>query len=300
MQIILAIFVSLVWPYIFKITRRFWVWIRRFCSWVSAKWNTLGQDEEDEVQREQLLHREHSDPTRTYNHSHSARKTGSGFFKTILLFLKGEEKPTASQWTTIVVIATIIFMAFVAHTLAGIFSTKVATDRAALSSSEYCGIWMFDDRAGKEAEGRDDLLGYAKEDRAGQYAQNCYDTPNSGYANGCEYFYNQSIAYSVKTQQLCPFRSAELCHHGLYSAATFDTGLVDVSVIGINSPIRYQFRRRSTCSPLNMSEPYIRPIQGKSNETSYRYYYGSTDRADYTFNTSGTPFEWLLPVYSLK
>jgi hypothetical protein len=298
MQIILAIFVSLVWPYIFKIIRRFWVWVRLFWSWVGAKWHTLGQDEQDEAQG--LLPREHVDPARTLNRSHSARKTVSGFIKTILLWLKGEEKPTASQWTTIVVIATIIFMAFVAHTLAGVFSTRVATDRAALSSSKYCGIWMIDDRAGQEAAERDDLLDYAKEYRAGQYAQNCYNTPNSGYANGCEYFYNQSIAYSLKTQQPCPFRSPELCYNGLYSAVTFDTGYVDASVIGINSPIRYQFRRRSICSPLNMSEPYIQPIEGESNEISYHYYYGSTDRSDYTFNTSGTPFEWLLPVYSLK
>lgn len=31
---------------------------------------------------------------------------------------------------------------------------------------------------------------------------------------------------------------------------------------------------------------------------AYYYNYGSLGDVDYTFNTSGTPFEWLVPVYS--
>ena len=297
MQIVLAVFLTLVWPCLFDVTRRFWAWFRQFCSWFRKQLNADGRPLQPPAEAAPLLD---ADPTWTYNHADSTRWTLLGFLKTILRFFKGETKLTPGQWTTMVVIATMLFMAFVAHTVAGVFSAKVATDRAALSSSKHCGIWMFDDDAGYEAAGRDDLRDYVKEDRAGQYAQNCYNTPSSGYANGCDYFYNQSIPYSVKFEQPCPFKSANLCLHGLYSAVTFDTGFVDASVIGINSPTSYKFRRQSTCSPLNTSEPYIRQVPGKSNETTYRYYYGPKDNVDYTFETSGTPFQWLVPVYSVE
>ncbi|KAL9127469.1 MAG: hypothetical protein Q9217_003669 [Psora testacea] len=157
----------------------------------------------------------------------------------------------------IVVITTVLFGLFVAQAVAGVFSAKIASDRAGLASSKHYGIWQFDKDAGQEAADRDDLDNYRKEARASQYARTCYKSqdPRSPFSYGM--FYNQSIIFETRTHQLCPFASPELCMGGLYSAVTFDTGLIDGSVIGINAPVTHKFRRSTTCSPLNTSEPYI-------------------------------------------
>ena len=208
-----------------------------------------------------------------------------------------QAKPPSTMMTVII---TVLFGLFIAQAVAGVFSAKIASDRAGLSSSQSCGIWQFNENAGGEAADRDDLNNYQKEARASQYARTCYNSPNPTDPFSCGIFYNQSIAYTTRTHQPCPFASVELCHDGLYSAISFDTGHVDASVIGINSPATYKFRRTTSCSPLNMSEPYVLRSSPDIEGTAYDYYYGRKDDTSYTFNTSGRPFEWLVPVYSVK
>lgn len=190
-------------------------------------------------------------------------------------------------------ITTILFGLFVAQTVAGIFSAKIASDRVGLASSRHCGIYQFDDDVDEETANLNDLIDYQKE------ARTCYESPNLSSPFSCQIFYNQSIAFETKTRQPCPFTSSELCFDGPLSAVTFDTGLVDASVIGINAPVTHKFRRTTSCSPLNGSEPYIRLSEGV-NSSIFRYYYGTKDKKEYTFSTSGHPFEWLVPVYSVK
>ena len=209
------------------------------------------------------------------------------------------KKQTESPAIVLVVVLTIFFGIFVAQLVAATFSAKIASDRAGLVSSQRCGIWQFDIHAGKEAADRDDLDNYQKEARASQYARTCYHAPHPDDPFSCRIFYNQSIEFNTKTDQPCPFASSELCSGGLYSAVSFDTGLIDASVIGINAPETHKFRRTTICSPLNMSKPYIVPSEGAKN-ADYHYYYGAKDDIEYTFNTSGRPFEWLVPVYSVK
>ena len=209
------------------------------------------------------------------------------------------KKQKRSPAILVVVILTISFGLFVGLLVASTFSAKIASDRAGLASSQYCGIWQFDDKAGKEAAYRDDLYNYQKEARASQYARTCYNAPKPDDPFSCRIFYNQSIKFDTKTDQPCPFASSELCSGGLYSAVSFDTGLIDASVIGINAPVTHKFRRSTSCSPLNMSKPYIVSSEG-TNNTDYNYYYGPKDDIEYTFHTSGRPFEWLVPVYSVK
>ena len=214
--------------------------------------------------------------------------------------LHGGAKQADSPSTILIVIATVLFGLFVAQAIAGVFSAKIASDKAGLSSSQHCGIWQFDENAGGEAADRDDRYNYQKEARASQYARTCYKSLDPTDPFSCRVFYNQSIAYTTKTHQLCPFASSELCHDGLYSAVSFDTGYVDASVIGINSPKTHKFRRATSCSPLNMSEPYVLRSSQGTNGTAYYYHYGPKDTTNYTFNTFGEPFEWLVPVYSVK
>ena len=228
--------------------------------------------------------------------SRDSREVASNFIRNILNPLK---KQTRSPDILVVVVLTIFFGLFVGYVVASTFSAKIASDRAGLASSQDCGIWQFDDKAGDEAADRDDLYNYQKEARASQYARTCYNAPNPDDPFSCRIFYNQSIEFDTKTDQPCPFASSELCSGGLYSAVSFDTGLIDASVIGINAPKTHKFRRTTSCSPLNMSKPYIVSSEG-TNNTDYHYYYGRKDDIEYTFNTSGRPFDWLVPVYSVK
>ena len=198
-----------------------------------------------------------------------------------------------------VVITVIVSAIFVASAIAGILSAKIASDKVGLVLSEQCGIWEFDEKAGEDAANRADLNNYEKEARASYYAKTCYKSPDKSSPLSCGMFYNQSISFSTKIQQRCPFALSYMCLGGLYSAITFDTGLVDASVIGVNYPQTHKFRRFTSCSPLNMSEPYVMK-SGSANDTTYHYYYGHKDQINSTFQTSGNPFEWLVPTYSVK
>jgi hypothetical protein len=234
------------------------------------------------------------------NQAPSARGTVWAFLLSLVQVIKGEVEMSPSHLRSMIMITTILFLGFVASVLAAIFSAKVGTDSVARSSSKHCGFWVLDNEAGDKAQDLDDLYRLQKEARASHYARTCYNKPVVMAPTACNFFYNQSIRFSTKSQQLCPFESAEMCI-SRYSAVIFDTGLVDASVIGINARGTHKFRRKTTCSPLKMTEPYVRKVSPEdSNSTAFRYYYGETDNAEYTFNTSGSPFDWLVPVYSVK
>ena len=236
-------------------------------------------------------------PTDTLENSSDSREF---LWRFIESRLHSGAKQVRAPSTITIVILTVLFGLFVAQAIAGVFSAKIASDKAGLSTSKYCGIWQFNEDAGGESADRDDWYNYQKEARASQYARTCYNALDPTEPFSCRIFYNQSIAYTTKTHQPCPFASSELCHDGLYSAVSFDTGYVDASVIGINSPKTHKFRRTTSCSPLNMSEPYVLRSSPGTNSTAYQYYYGPKDSTNYTFNTSGQPFDWLVPVYSVK
>ena len=205
-----------------------------------------------------------------------------------------------NRLTLIISITLALFVIFVSWTVLILASARMASDRTGLSASTACGIWQFNVSAGDEAAYLDDIYNRQKEERASRYAQNCYNGEDSTDTLSCRLYYTQSIPFETKTQQACPFPSAELCARGPYSAISFDTGLIDSNVIGINSPITHKFRRQTTCSPLNISESYISRHPQDSDDTMLYYNYGPTDDADFTFNTSGHPFQWLVPVYSAK
>ena len=214
-------------------------------------------------------------------------------------FMKSVGKGVKTKWTSGTLIIVVLAGIFVAWAAIGVISADIASNKVGLSSSQNCGIWHFDKDAGDEAAYRDDLNNFRKEERASQYARNCYNTPDAIDTLSCGIFYNQSVSFVSKSRQKCPFPSSELCWDGPYSAVSFDTGYIDASILGINAPVTHKFRRTSTCSPLNMSEPYIKKSPD-TNDSSYHYNYGPSGSANFTFDTSGDPFDWLVPVYSMK
>ncbi|KAG7006622.1 hypothetical protein G7Y79_00013g033940 [Physcia stellaris] len=183
-------------------------------------------------------------------------------------------------------------------------SREIKSDEVGPSNSLRCGIWRPDENAGVEATDREYLKNYMEEAQASQYARKCYDSPEPTRTLSCGYFYSQSIKFVTKRHQICPFASPDLCPGGLYSAVTFDTGQVDASILGINSPDSHKFRRTTTCSPLNMSDKYVKNSSEAHNDAKFYYYYGQKGFAgsitNYTYNTSGNRLDWLVPVYSVN
>ena len=115
----------------------------------------------------------------------------------------------------------------------------VVGDTTALSSSRLC-----------EPPGHSDILFT----RAASYSQQCYRKPAG--TDGCGYFYSQDIPYKVISDRDA-IKSEEHIyqgheHHSLSTrrneTVSFDTGLLDSSIIGINAKKRYQFRRKTTCT----------------------------------------------------
>jgi hypothetical protein len=245
-------------------------------------------------------------PFAIWYRSRSGRETVDNLFKDAFQKSSSLSGPSAAAT---VLILTVTLGAVVALIIASVFSAKIAPDGAAISSSTHCGLWEFDDGAGDEAAARAYLHDYEKEARAGDYAQNCYGSQDPTDSMRCNFLYYPKIEFSNKSLDTCPFKSFDLCAGGKYSAVTFDTGLIDASQIGINFKITHKFRRKTTCSPLNIDSPYVRNESShNSNDTNYYYYYGSIKddiidqprSTNYTYRTSGNPFDWYAPGYSVR
>ena len=160
-------------------------------------------------------------------------------------------KSVSRIWTNLIqrpfdIIASIFLSAlfvgiFVAESSANVLSANIVSDTTALVSSAKCTFYSR-------------CLGPAGS-AAFWYSQQCYQAPLG--ADGCNFFYNQSIGYKEKSEDVCPF-AGPLCIKARNSALTFDTGLVDASIIGVNSATQFQFRRTTTCAPLGTTSALLR------------------------------------------
>jgi hypothetical protein len=186
----------------------------------------------------------------------------------------------------------------------GVYSAKIKSiGAAALLEFDHPGLWLFDrSRASREARTRAGVLDLEKETRAGEYAQNCYDTADSFDSIRCDFLYHRSIPFGEPDfTGDCPF-DLKICGERW---VTFRTGEVDASALGINVPATPKFRRNTTCTPLNMDSPYIRN-ETINGTTSFYYQYGGKRRdgfnnppVNYTHNTTGNPFDLVAPVYDV-
>ncbi|KAF2434043.1 hypothetical protein EJ08DRAFT_694069 [Tothia fuscella] len=180
-------------------------------------------------------------------------------------------------------------------------------DTAARRFPKHCGIYNYNENSnGESATLRNDILNRMKESRAGTYAQTCYppigtlSKPDLFSSMRCKTFYRQNINYkSDRQDSTCPFADPNLCIKGALTVS-FDTGKIDSSVIGINTKRPYQFRRKTTCSPL-IQHGYVRKVSDSGYER-YFYEYGKW----HDFDKNGTRYEvrnytydtWGDPVYT--
>lgn len=200
-------------------------------------------------------------------------------------------------------IALLSFTAFVAILAASIivgayFLVRIIPDSPVRLSSEKCGLWLFDGEKRSEQATRARMLDLEKEERAAQFAEDCYG--RSGFfASRCKILHQPTLPVEVTYTNECPFAN-EMCR--LNRSVSFSTPKIDAKALGINSRLTPRFWRNTTCTPLSMDYPYI---QNKTTNgvTTYTYHYGSKqvngETLDYTYSTVGNPWDRLAPVYDL-
>lgn len=184
-------------------------------------------------------------------------------------------------------ISALIFMLFaiyvgeqiVAISVAGIVSGSIG-----LSASPMCGNWDYDpyNLTGDEGFLYPSMEGAAQQ-RSTSYVDNCY--VEAAIAEGCNLYYNRTISYSEEHNASCPF-FGDVCLYGQTSAYALDTGFVDSNVLGINAAKRYQFRRRTTCSPIVTNSSYITyyyPREGYDLPVLSAYFYGYNETYTLSF-----------------
>lgn len=190
--------------------------------------------------------------------------------------------------------------------VAGVYTSRVKASGPARLDAEKCGLWIFSrENGGNEAATRAGVLDLEKETRAAEYAQNCYGTPDAFDAIRCDFLYRPKLSFSPPEYSWkCPFDES-ICGQSqlaTFKSVKFTTEITDASDLGINAVATPKFRRSTECAPLNMNYPFIQN-QTQNETTTYYYYYGEKPGheppVNYTYNTTGDPFERLAPVYDV-
>jgi hypothetical protein len=203
------------------------------------------------------------------------------------------DKLCLSLFTTIVVTLAVGLI------VGGYCLTNIRVDGAARLASEKCGLWLFEGENRSEAATRARMLDLEKEERAAQFAEDCYGRPSIAVSR-CKVLRQPRLpgAAPIYTNK-CPF-APEICLRN--QSVTFDTGLIDAKVLGINSPRMPKFRRSTTCTPLTMAYPFVQNTTSNGT-TTYTYHYGTktegTQTSDQTYTTVGDPWDRLAPIYDL-
>jgi hypothetical protein len=209
--------------------------------------------------------------------------------------------PSWGFWLCLLLSTTLISSAGLAMIVGGVLSAKMQTSGPAKLASSHCGLWLFDrDHAGDEEATRAGVWDLQKEERAAEYANDCYGTTSAFEAAHCNFFYRRNLPLDPTIYSYtCPFADS-ICTSD--QAVTFRTPLIDSNEIGINNPAAPRFYRNTTCAILNMEYPYIQNITENGNTTFY-YYYGESpgkgNGTKYTYKTQGDPFDRLATVYDV-
>ena len=169
---------------------------------------------------------------------------------------------------TSLILSLIFIGIFVAESSGSVLSAGIVSDNVALSTSLHCKT-----RAQYSHQG--DIFG-AEALQPFSYSDQCYGAEDA--ADGCNYFYNQSLSFTERHNDECPF-DGDVCLRGSNSAYTLDTGQIEAKYLGINSAKRYQFRRSTTCAPV-VTDGYMKEGIISGGRRAHLYYYGQR----HTFN----------------
>ena len=222
--------------------------------------------------------------------------------------MNGEHRYTAAITSTLAVVWVIGAAGIVMGTFA---SRDIAAGRAALWKASTCGLFEFDAENGGDADATvADLHDREKETRAAEYARSCYETRLASPGLQCDFFYNQTIWSRRYPEYRCPFTDKNVCINGTDGRrVVFDTMIdeksrknKDASVLGINVKKPYKFRRVTQCMPLSTEYPYVRNTTDQNGIKTfwYRHLQPIDSGTDWAYWTTGDPFDWHVPGYSVR
>jgi hypothetical protein len=149
-------------------------------------------------------------------------------------------------------------LAMVGFIILGVYVARIRANGPAIVDCKKCGLWVFNrQKGGDESATRAGIRDLEKETRAGEYAQNCYGTPDMFDVIQCNFLYRSRLSFSpAEYTSDCPFQN-EICDRN--ETVTFTTDTVDATELGINSRHPPKFHRRTSCTPLSMECPFIQP-----------------------------------------
>ncbi|KAF3761992.1 hypothetical protein M406DRAFT_74910 [Cryphonectria parasitica EP155] len=295
----LGVVLAISGPYLFKIGLFLIINAARFIDWASQVRRRTKQDPESQS----LLRHKQQPSARDFLEQTKDVGGVREFFQPLR---KASRQTSGYHFVPLILVYIILVALWIGRVIGGVFAAKVMTDGVALWYSPRCGVWEFDsDNSGDGAASRHDVFDRGKESRAGDYAKSCYSPPHAFQSMFCNFFYQPNISFSTSSWTYeCPFKDRNLCMKGT-QAVTFDTGLVDASLLGINAPPEetYKFRRSSTCTPLSIGSPYVRS-KDVNGSTVFDYYYGQIHDGENvkesTFSSTGNPFNIRLPAYNVE
>jgi hypothetical protein len=268
-------------------TPRFWKIVKRAFFWIlGEKQNALDPRLEDEV-------------VRIVAKSHAAEEGMVELLKLAFQLLTGQPIALAADVETDISRigrAKIRFLAFcqnlrtvkkeiIQTAIALVFSatffialaaaaTAVAyleSNNLALVSSPNCGVWMHPTNQHLTAAAQG-----ATEEMIWIHYRTCYE--NDPSLRSCNLFSYTPLLTTMTDNDECPFHG-DVCLLGNKSAVTLDTGFLDSKFLGINSPQRPFFRRRSTCAPV-VVDGYSTVQNWFNLSTLTTFYYGSRSSQD--------------------
>jgi hypothetical protein len=174
-------------------------------------------------------------------------------------------------------------------------TASLATDSTALSDHAACGIYQ--DSANSSDEASLKAVAFNAELESAALTEKCFNT-DAG-ADGCNFFLQQSIPYQVSSAP-CPFRDATMCSVADSQIVHFSTGAINARAIGINTAMRMQFSRDTTCSPITVNETFAE-AKTLNGSLVFYYYYGATQHFPLTSITMAPLQERERPsMYSVR
>lgn len=186
------------------------------------------------------------------------------------------DEPKASTYTLFSMLS--LFAEHVNLLTISISSNFILGSYAAIIKQAACGCYTTKDSYG--GFGPDVILGFsAHHSHQSSLTESALSNAASWYKEaGSSTFWDtalrRNILYQILVNNSCPFPESGMCKYGNNSVYSLDTGFIDARVLGINSAKNFEFRRRTTCSPVLDNDHFVQLETVSDNILEIRYSYG--------------------------
>ena len=209
---------------------------------------------------------------------------GNGVFCLRRMVENVRDEPGASG--QILVVIVLLFAIYVGLQVTAISSGFIIGDSAAPIKGGTCAYYVTAGHLNWEKHGSGADHGYQNSlaDSTIGYTRACYHS--NVFTNLCSRTLSRTILHNTSSGSTCPFPNKAMCKNGDSSVFTMDSDFVDANSLGINSPRKSEFRRRTTCSLVLDNERFVQSHIVSENVAEISYSYQSTTRyrtSPYTF-----------------